>query len=85
VLRSPEEGPQGQIARGILRKGGGLDEQCPVLVYEGDTWVSAAMSIPAKRIGLLSDGGMREPRGRCPCSCLCMRGRARRLGIPSEP
>src|SRR3970282_1261425 len=35
VLRAPEEGPQGLVARGILPEGGGVDEQRPVLVHEG--------------------------------------------------
>jgi len=47
--------------------------------------VSDAMSIPAKRTSVpLSDGGAREPRSRCPCSRLSMRGRLRRLSIPFE-
>src|SRR5947207_13996244 len=42
------------------------------------------MSIPTKRIPVLSDGSAGSPRDRRPCSCLFMRGRRRRLGIPSE-
>src|SRR5262245_46878135 len=42
------------------------------------------MSMPAKRMPLLTDGRGREPRGRCSRSCLCMRGRVERLRIPFE-
>src|SRR5437773_10137522 len=43
------------------------------------------MSTPTKRIALLSDRRGREPRRRCSCSALWMRGRAARLEIPFEP
>ena len=55
----------------------------PSALTMAKTCVSDAMSIPAKRIPPPGDGGSREPRSRCSCPRLCMRGHgAAGPGIP---